>query len=89
MIHYLQQQIEHIRVRLFDLVQQEHAMRRLGDGFRQQPALIETDIAGRRANQPGNGVPLHVFRHVEPQQLDTQNLRQLTTDFCLANSRRA
>ena len=31
---------------------------------------------------------LHVFRHVEPQQLNTQRVSQLLGNFCFANTRR-
>ena len=37
------------------------AAHRLG----QRAALLVADIAGRRADQPGDGVLLHVFRHVD------------------------
>jgi hypothetical protein len=37
-IHHLQQDAEHVRVRLLDLVEQQHCMRRLADGVDQQPA---------------------------------------------------
>ena len=35
------------------------------DRLGQRPALLVADIAGRRADQPRDGVLLHVFRHVE------------------------
>jgi hypothetical protein len=73
-IHDLQEDVEEVRVGLFDLVQQQHAVRMLVDAVGQQTALIETDIARRRADQPGHRVALHVFRHVEAQQLHAQGL---------------
>jgi hypothetical protein len=81
-IHHLQQDVEQVRMGLLDLVEQQHAMRMLIDAIGQQAALIETDIAGRRADQPRDRVPLHVFRHVEAQQLDAQR----GSASCLATS---
>jgi hypothetical protein len=80
-IHHLQQDVEEVRMRLLDLVEQQHAMRVLVDAVGEQAALVEADIAGRRADQPRDGVPLHVFRHVEAQQLDAEHLAS-----CLATS---
>ena len=50
-VHHLQQDIEKIRVRLLDFVQQQDAMGMLVDTIGQQPALIKTDIARRGADQ--------------------------------------
>ena len=71
-VHHLQQQVEQIRVRLLDLVEQQHRVRRLVDRVGQQAALIEADVAGRRADQARHRVPLHVLRHVEAQEADAQ-----------------
>ena len=49
-VHHLQQQVEHVRMGLLDLVQQQNRMRMLEDGVGQQAALIEADIARRRAD---------------------------------------
>ena len=45
-VHDLQQDVEQVRVRLLDLVEQEDAVRVLIDGVGQQAALVEADIAG-------------------------------------------
>ena len=76
-IHHLQQDVEDVRMRLLDLVEQQHRVRLLGDGLGQQPALIEADIARRRADQTRDGVTLHVLGHVEAHQLDAQREGQL------------
>ena len=86
MIHDLQQQVEDLRVRLLDLVEQQHAVRVLADGFRQQTALIEPDVARRRADQARHGVPLHVLRHVEAHELDAHRQRELACDLGLADA---
>jgi hypothetical protein len=80
-IHDLQQDVEQVRMRLLDLVEQQHAVRMLIDAIGQQAALIEPDIAGRRADQPRDRVPLHVFRHVEAQHSTPR-----TSANCLATS---
>jgi len=76
-------------MRLFDFVEQQHAMRLLRDGFSQQTALIESDIARRRANQPADRMTFHILGHVEAQQFDTQRERQLLRHFRLADTCRA
>ena len=85
-IHHLQQQVEDFRMRLLDLVQQQHAMRLLGDRLGEQTALVETHVTGRCADQAGHGMPLHVLGHVEAHQLDTQRTRQLARHLCLAHT---
>ena len=64
-IQHLKEDIEHVRVRLLDLVEQDHligsAAHRLGQG----PAFLVSDIAGRRADDAGDRVLFHIFGHVE------------------------
>jgi len=45
-------------------------MRVLIDGVGEQSALVEPDIAGRCTDQPRDGVALHIFGHVEADELD-------------------
>lgn len=87
-IHDLQQHVVEIRVRLLDFVEQHHAMRMLVHAIGEQAALVEADIAGRRANQARHGVPLHVFGHVEAQQLDAERRRELLCNLGLADAGR-
>jgi len=51
----------------------------------QLSALFVADVAGRGADQPRDGVALHVLRHVEAQQLDAQVMRQLLGYLGLAH----
>ena len=88
-VHHLQQDVEQVRVRLLDFVEQQHAVRMLVDAVGQQAALVEADIAGRRADQPRDGVALHVFRHVEAQQLDAEGIGELARHLGLADAGRA
>ena len=62
-VHHLQEDVEDVGVRLLDLVQQQHGVAVLVDGVGEQAALVEADIARRRADQPRDGVPLHVLGH--------------------------
>ena len=71
-IHDLQEDVEQVRMGLFDFVEQKHAMGMLIDRVGQQAALVETDIAGRCADQARNRVALHIFRHVEADQFDAE-----------------
>ncbi len=65
-IERLQQDIEHVGMRLLDLVEQHDLVRLAADLLGQRAAIVVADIAGRRADHPGHRVPLHVLRHVEP-----------------------
>ena len=47
----LQQHVEHVRVRLLDLVEQDHLVRPPADRLGQLAALVVADVAGRRADQ--------------------------------------
>ncbi len=85
-VHHLQQQVEDVRMGLLDLVHQHHRVRVLEHRIGEQAALVEADIARRRADQARHGVPLHVFRHVEADQLDAQLVGQLAGDLGLADA---
>src|SRR3546814_9087770 len=76
-------------MRLLDLVEQQHAVRMLIDRVGEEPALVEADVARRRADQPRYRVALHVFRHVEAGQLDAERQRKLARRLGLADAGRA
>ena len=80
-IHHLQQDVEQVRVRLLDLVEQDYAVRMLVDRVGQQPALVVADIARRRADQPADRVALHIFGHIKALQRDSHDRRQLAGDL--------
>ena len=46
-IHDLQKNVEEVRMRLLDLVEQQHRVRRLVNRIGEQTTLVEADIAGR------------------------------------------
>ena len=87
-VHDLQQQVEHVRVRLLDFVEQQHAMRMLGDRLGQQTALVETHVPRRRADQARHRVALHVLGHVEADEFDAHGDGKLARDLGLADARR-
>ena len=64
-VEHLQQHVEHVRVRLLDLVEQDHLVGPPPHRLGQRAALLVADIAGRRADQPRDRVLLHVLRHVD------------------------
>ena len=88
-IHHLQEDVEEIRMCFLDFVEQQHAVRVLVDAISQQAALIEADVARRRADEPRNRMPLHVFRHIEAQQLHTEHARELLRHLGFADARGA
>ena len=51
-----------------------------------QAALVEADVARRRADQAADGMALHVLRHVEADQLDAHDVGQLLGRFGLADA---
>ena len=50
-VEHLQQHVEHVRMRLLDLVEQHDLIGPAADGFGQRAAFLIADIAGRRADQ--------------------------------------
>ena len=64
----LQQDILDIRVGLFNLVKEHHAVRAAADGFGELTALIVAKVARGRAQQAGRGVLLLILRHIELEQ---------------------
>ena len=61
----LQQQVEHIRVRFLDFIEQHHGVRTASHSFRELTAFVEADIARRRTDQLADRMALHELRHVE------------------------
>ncbi len=74
-------------MRLLDLVEQQHRVRVLVDGVGEEPALVEADVARRRADEPRDRVALHILRHVEAGDLDPHGARELARDLGLAHTR--
>ena len=87
-IHHLQQDVEDVGMRLLDLVEQQHRVGMLADRVDQQPALLEADVSGRRADQPRHRVLLHVLAHVEADELVAEVQRELLRQLGLADAGR-
>ena len=64
-VHDLQQHVEDVRVRLLDLVEQDDRVGPAAHRLGQLAALLVADVAGRRADQAGDRVLLHVLGHVD------------------------
>ena len=87
-VHHLQEHIQDVRVRLFHFVKQQHAVRILADDIGQAAAFFVAHVAGRRPEEFGDGMLLHVFAHVETQERDPHGLRQHARDLRLAHTGR-
>src|ERR1044072_1156347 len=64
-IQYLQQRVEDLGVRLFDLVEEDDRVGLATHGLGQLAALLVADVAGRSAHQARDGVALLVLGHVQ------------------------
>ena len=64
-LEHLQEHVEDIRVRFLDLVEQDHRVGLAAYFLGQVAALLVTDVARGRADQPGHRVFLHELGHVE------------------------
>src|SRR5210317_751758 len=61
----LKQHVEYVRVRLLDLIEQDHRVRPSPHGLRQVTTLLVTNVSRRCADQAGNRMLLHEFGHIE------------------------
>ena len=64
-LHDLQQQSQHIRVRLFQLIQKYQTVGPAAHCLCQFSTVFIPHITGRRSDQPGNRLFFHIFRHVQ------------------------
>ncbi|CAM2150949.1 hypothetical protein PT2222_250042 [Paraburkholderia tropica] len=90
-VEHLQQHVEHIRVRLLDFVEQDHAIRLAAHGLGQITAFLVTDVARRRADQTRDAVLLHEFAHVDADEVILrieQETRERLAQLGLAHARR-
>jgi hypothetical protein len=67
----LQQDVEHVGVRLLDLVEEHHRVGLAPHRLGQLAALLVADVAGGRADQTRHRVLLHVLRHVDADQFSS------------------
>ncbi len=64
----LEQKIEDVAVGLFDLVQKKHRVRVAPHLFGKLTAFAVAHIAGRRSDELGDGVTLHILAHVQANE---------------------
>ena len=64
-IKNLQQHIENVRVRLFNFIKKNNAVRLSSDLLGQLAALLIADISRRRADKTRGAVLFHEFGHIE------------------------
>ena len=91
-VEHLQQDVEHVRVRLLDLVEQHHRVRAAAHRLGELAGLLVADVAGRRADQPADRVPLLELAHVQPDHpvlVAEQRLGQRPGQLGLADAGRA
>src|SRR5215213_10075221 len=62
----LQERVEDLRMGLLDLVEENNRVRTSADLLRELSSLLVTDVAWRRADEPGDGVGLLELGHVYP-----------------------
>ena len=55
-------------MRFLDLIEQDEAVGPVADGLGELAALLVPHIAGRRTDETRNGMPFHVFGHVDADQ---------------------
>ena len=89
---HLQQDVEDVRVRLLDLVEQHDRVGIPLHLLRELTALFVPDVSGRRANQLRHRVLLHVLGHVEADErvvAAEQEVGQRACELGLADTGRA
>ena len=89
---HLQQDAPDIRVRLFDFVKEDDAIRAAADRLGQLTAGFVADIAGRRAEEPADRVLLAVLAHVDAHEtlfIIKHEFRQRLRQFRFADAARS
>ena len=88
-VEHLQQHVENIRMGLLHLVEQDHAVGLAPHRFGQVAAFLVADIAGRRADEAGDGMLLHELAHVDADEVllgIEEELRQRLAQLGLAHA---
>ncbi len=68
LLEQLEEQHQHVAVRLLHLVQQHHRARPSPDGLGELAAVLVPDVPRRCADEAGGGVRLGQLAHVEPDE---------------------
>ena len=64
-VEHLQQDVEHVRMSLLDLVEQHDGVRTTPHRLGELAAFVVADVTGRRPDQAGHRVLLRVLAHVD------------------------
>ena len=91
-VKHLQEEIKHFWMGFFHFIEQDDAVRAAAQFARQLAFLVMPDVARRSADHARNGVLLHVFRHVNADQVfigAKDFSRQRARQFGFANAGRA
>src|SRR3989338_3189462 len=67
-VEYLEKYVEHLRMRLLYLIEQNNGVWAVTHKFREPAAFVVADITRRRADHLRDGMLLHVFRHVHADE---------------------
>src|SRR5690606_19857806 len=87
----LEQDVEDLRMGLFDLIKEHHRVGPAPNRLSQLAALLVADVAWRCAEQPGDGVPLLVLGHIDPDHrmlIIEEELGQRASELGLPNAGR-
>ena len=87
-VHHLQEDVEEVRVRLLDLVEEHDARRLAAHRVDQQAPLLEADVPRRRADEARHRVLLHELAHVEAVEVAAELPRELARQLRLADAGR-
>ena len=85
----LEKDIEDIGVGFFHFVEKHHRVGLAAHSLAELATLLVADIAGRRSDEAGHGVLLHVFGHVEANDgafVVEEKFREGFGEFCFANA---
>ena len=63
-VQHLEEHIKDVGVGLLDFIKQHHAVGATAHCFGELSAVVVANVAWWRANQPGDGVPLQIFAHI-------------------------
>ena len=91
-VEQLQQHVQHLGVRLLDLVEEHDGVRPPAHRFGELSGLLVADVSGRRADHPRHRVLLLVLRHVDAHHrllVVEQELGERARQLRLADAGRA
>ena len=92
LVEDLEKNLVHVGMRLFDFVEQDHAVGPPPHGFGEHAAFAVADVAGRRTLERGDGVRLLELAHVDRDQaafVAEERLGQGQRGFGFADAARA